>query len=35
MKGTTSEPAEELWFWVEQRFQRCIEVFVLNTGFSP
>jgi hypothetical protein len=26
---------KKLWFWVEQRFQRCVKAFQSNQGLSP
>jgi hypothetical protein len=32
--GTSGKDAEKLWFWVEQRFKRCVKRFDFKAGFS-
>jgi hypothetical protein len=32
--GTSLGAAEKVWFWMEQRFKRCVKGFDLKNGFS-
>jgi hypothetical protein len=33
-EGHDFRRAEKLWFWVAQRFERCVKRFDLKDGFS-